>query len=139
MAEPTFPKEPLSGDSGISDHLRSLLSSSLGYVQARLQLAGLESKEAAAHFLKILIWVGIGIAAAAFGYLFFCGAVVFILSVVFHVEWIWILLGLGLAHFGAAFACALVVREKFPKPLFESTFNEFKKDQEWLTTHSKQN
>jgi len=123
----------------VSEHLRALLASVASYIQARVHLAGLESREAAAHSLKILLWLGLALATAAFGYVFCCGALVFIMEWVFGVSWMWIMLGLGLAHFLAAAACARIVRKKFPQPMFESTLNEFKKDQEWLTTHSKSN
>ena len=139
MAEPTIPQERQAGDAGLSEHLRNLAASLAGYFQARLQLAGLESKEAAAHYLKILLWLAAGIAAVAFGYVFFCCALVFILAHVLGVSWIWIMLGLGLAHFAAALACGMIIRNKFPQPVFESTIHEFKKDQEWLKTPSKPN
>ena len=123
----------------MTEHLRALAASVAGYLQARLQLAGLESKEAAAHGLKILLWLAAGAAAASLGYIFSCCAVVFIFAHLLGVSWIWIMLGLGVAHFLAAIVCAIIVRNKFPRPLFESTINEFKKDQEWLTTPSKPN
>jgi len=139
MPGPTIPQERSSGDAGMSEHLRALAASVAGYFQARFQLAGIEAGEAAAHYLKILLWLAAGVAAIAFGYIFFCCALIFIFAQVFQVSWMWIMLGLGLAHFLAALACAMVIRKKFPKPVFESTLNEFKKDQEWLTPPSKQN
>lgn len=139
MAEPTIPQERSAGDAGLAEHLRNLAASLTGYFQARLQLAGLESKEAAAHYLRILLWLAAAIAAVAFGYVFFCCALVFILAHVLGVSWVWIMLGLGLVHFVAALICGVIVMKKFPRPVFESTINEFKKDQEWLTTPSKPN
>ena len=139
MAGPEFTKENSQETAGVIVHLRFLRSSFIGHFQTRIQLAGLESREAAVHLVKLLLWIGLGIALMAFGYLFLCGALVFICSLVFGVPWIWILFGLSLAHFGGAIACIKIVQKKLPQPLFESTFNEFKKDQEWLTSHSKQN
>ncbi|MEI8341031.1 MAG: phage holin family protein [Verrucomicrobiota bacterium] len=139
MAEPTISQERSSGDAGLADHLRALAASAVGYFQARFHLAGIESREAAGHYLKILLWLAAGIAAVAFGYVFFCCALVFILAQLLNVSWMWIMLGLGLAHFAAAVVCAVIIRDKFPKPMFEATLNEFKKDQEWLTPPSKPN
>ena len=139
MADPANPEEHSSGDAGFNQHLRSLVASVAGYLQARLQLAGLESREAAAHFLKMLLWLVAGLGAAAFGYIFFWCAAVFILAYLTGVSWMWIMLGLGAAHFGAALVCAVILRKKFPQPVFQATINEFKKDQEWLTTPSKLN
>jgi len=139
MAEPTIPQERSAGDAGLAEHLRNLAASLVGYFQARLQLAGLESREAGAHYLKILLWLAVGIAAVAFGYVFFCCALVFILAHILGISWVWIMLGLGLAHFVAALACGTILWKKFPQPVFQSTINEFKKDQEWLTPPSKPN
>jgi len=139
MAEPTTPQDRPVREAGLPEHLRNLAASLVGYFQARLQLAGLESREASAHYLKMLLWLAAGVAAIAFGYIFFCGAIVFILARVLGVSWVWIMLGLGFVHFGAAAVCALVLRKKFPQPVFQTTLNEFKKDQEWLTTPSKPN
>ena len=139
MAEPTFPSERGPGDSGVSEHLRALLASVASYIQARVHLVGLESREAAEHSLKILIWLGLALSTAAFGYVFCCCSLIFILEWALKVSWMWIMLGLGLAHFVVAAVCARIVRKKFPQPMFESTLNEFKKDQEWLSTHSKPN
>lgn len=139
MAEPTIPQERSAGSAGMSGHLRSLAASVAAYFQARLQLAGLESKEAAAHCLKIILWIAAGFFAAVFGYVFLCSALVLILAHLSGISWVWIMLGLGIVHFIFAFACVVIVRRIFPRPMFESTINELKKDQEWLTTPSKLN
>jgi len=139
MAEPTIPTEHSSGDAGFAEHLRALVASVAGYLHARLQLAGLESKEAAAHYLQILLWLAAAAFAALLGYVFLCGALMFILAWLLEVKWVWVMLGFGLAHILAAFACAVIVRKKFPRPVFGATLNEFKKDQEWLTTQTKPN
>lgn len=134
MAVPTTPGERPPGNEGLVDHLRALAASVAAYLAARLQLAGLESREAALHYLKILILLVAAFFGIVFGYIFFCLAVVFILHHFLNVSWIWILLGAAGLHFAAAGILLLIVKVKFPKAVFPVTITEFKKDQTWLNT-----
>ena len=134
MAVPTTSDERSRDDEGLIDHLRVLAAAAVAYFRARLQLAGLESKEASVHYLKILIWLLIGLIGFVFGYIFFCIAVVFLISHLLHVDWMWVMLAAGVAHFLLAIASALIARSKFAQPMFHATIAEFKKDQTWLTT-----
>jgi uncharacterized membrane protein YqjE len=120
-------------DEGLIDHLRSLLASFSAYLGARLQLAGVESKEASAHYLKILLWLLVCLFGFTFGYIFVCISAVFLVAWLTGVSWMWILLGLGLAHIALAIAAVLVMKSKFAQPMFAATIAEFKKDQSWLT------
>jgi uncharacterized membrane protein YqjE len=139
MVEPTTPGAGSSGEAGLGDHLRVLAASIAGYLQARLQLAGLESKEAFGHCLKILLVIAAAAAAAFFGYVFFGAAVVFFAARLLCIHWAWAALGFGAIHLAAAIACLLAARKKMAAPMFAATLNEFKKDQEWLKTSSKPN
>ncbi len=132
---PVTPPHPFPMNSGFVAHLRGVTAAALGYVAARAQLAGLESKEAAGHYLKIAAVLVAGALFATFGYLFFCLGIVFAIARLFENPnaWIWVALLVALAHFGATAACAFIVREWFTAPVFTSTIAEFRKDQEWLT------
>ena len=134
MAEPPTPGESRAGDEGFFEHLRSLTASLAGYLGARLQLAGVESKEAFGHYLKIILWVAAAVVVATFGYLLLCVAGVFLIARLIHVEWVWVMLACAVLHFALAFWCVSIVRRKFGVPMFGATINEFRKDQEWLTT-----
>lgn len=114
--------------------MRALGASVAAYLAARLQLAGMESKEAAGHYLKIVALLVAAFFGVLFGYIFLCLSAIFILQMVLKVSWIWILLGAALFHLAAAAAAVLVARAKFPKAVFPATIAEFKKDQTWLNT-----
>lgn len=137
MAEPTGTQETLAGSAGFIEHVRALAGWLAGYLQARLQLAGLESKEALLHYLQVLAWLLVGVAVVTFGYIFLCISLVFLLAYLFNVNWIWIMLGFGAVHFGIALVCLLMARSKLVTPMFSATISELKKDQEWLTTSAK--
>lgn len=121
---------------GLFRHLAALLGAKLEYVRARLQLAGLEGKEAAVH---VAVLIGLALAAlvvAIFGYLFFVIAIVFLIAWACGGgnAWIWVTLGAAFMHFIAAVVFTLVAKMKLSTPLFAATLDEFKKDQEWLKT-----
>ena len=134
MAVPTTPGEHPPAKEGLLDHLRLLAASVAAYVSARLQLAGIEAREASWHYLKIALLLGAALIGLGFGYIFLCLAAVFILHHLLNVDWAWILLGAALLHFILAAAAILVAKAKFPKEMFAATIAEFKKDQSWLNT-----
>lgn len=134
MPGPRTPNDRPADDAGMIAHLRTFAASSVAYIQARLQLAGLESKEAAAHYFKILLWLLAGLFGLVFGYVFFWIVSVFLLAGLLHVSWTWILLAAGAAHFALAGVAGWIVRAKCARPTFAATISEFKKDQTWLNT-----
>src|SRR5580692_5855261 len=134
MAVPITSGERPPGKEGLIDHLRALAASVAAYLGARLQLAGIESREAAGHYLKILVLLVAAFFGLVFGYIFLCLAGVFILHHLLKVDWIWIMLGAALFHIAVACAAILVAKAKFPKAVFAATIAEFKKDQTWLNT-----
>ena len=90
---------------GIFGHLSALLSAKLAYLRARLELAGIEGREAALHY-GILLGLALGgLVALVFGYLFFVIALVFLIAHLIGGEnaWIWVMLGAAALHvIGAA-------------------------------------
>ena len=125
---------------GLFAHLSALIAAKLGYLKARLELAGIEGREAAVH-LAIILGLAIGVLVlVVFGYFFFILALVFLLALAFggH-SWIYILGGAALLHFLVAAALVFMARAKLGVPLFPLTLEELKKDQEWLKTNAKPN
>lgn len=121
---------------GFFPHTLKLLSALLAYLRARLELAGIEGREAAGHFTAILALTIAALIVFFIGYLFFCLAVVFLLAWALgdgH-SWIWVTLGMGLLHLALAAVLCLTARSRLAAPVFTNTFNEFKKDQEWLAS-----
>jgi uncharacterized membrane protein YqjE len=117
-------------------HASAWLAALLGYLRARLELAGLESREAAIHGAVLLGLVVGALVLLVFGYFFFCFALVFLVAELFDDDkaWIWVTIGMALLHFGGAVALGLWAKAKLKKPIFPATLDELRKDQQWLTS-----
>jgi uncharacterized membrane protein YqjE len=126
---------------GIFGHLTALLSAKLAYLRARLELAGLESREAAVHYGIILALVIGGLLVLVFGYLFLVIALVFLLAHLIGTPtaWIWVTLGAAVLHFLSAAVLFVLAKSRLGAPMFSASLHEFKQDQEWLTTNAKPN
>lgn len=132
MTGHTTPNGLPAGDEGLTENLRALAASFTAFLRARLHLAGIESKEAAAHYFKIILWLLAGLLGLFLGYIFLCIAAVFLLSKMLCVSWLWILLVMGGVHVAVAVAAVVIARSKFTQPMFGATITELKKDQQWL-------
>src|SRR4051794_26953497 len=100
MPEPTAEDRRAAAAAGVFCHVAGFFAGFAEYLKARLQLAGLETKEAAGHYAII---VGLLMAAgvvAVFGYLFFCIAVIFAIAALIKgpYTWIWLTFGMALLH-----------------------------------------
>lgn len=135
MPDPTFADQQHASIGGAFAHLANLLGASAGYLKARLQLAGLETKEALVHYAIIIGLVIASMVVVLFGYFFFCFGLIFSIAALIDTRhaWIWVTFGFALLHFGAAAGALLLAKGRLAKPMFEATFDEFRKDQEWLT------
>jgi uncharacterized membrane protein YqjE len=103
-------------------------------------LARLESKEAGAHTLKILLLIAALVVMAAFAWLFICLGVVSLLAGAFPAHgWLWASLIMGGAHLLLVFAVAAALKRKAAIPLFPLTTEELKKDQAWLEQQTRTN
>ena len=125
---------PDNGTAGVVGRARNFLAACAQYASARLRLASLEGREAAAHGFKLLIIAGAAIVLGAFGWLFACLAVVFAIAKAFGGAngWVWAALIMAGLHFAGVLALALVLKSKLGTTLFPITTAELKKDQEWL-------
>ena len=126
---------------GIFGHLTALLSAKLAYVRARLELAGLEGREAALHLGVILGLVMSGLIALIFGYFFAVIALVFLVAHLSGGEmaWIWVLLGAATLHLLGAAVLLRIAKTRLGVPLFAASIEELKQDQQWLKTSAKPN
>ena len=120
---------------GFFEHASGWLGTLLAYLRVRFQLAGMEGREAAMHYGMLLALAAVALIFLVFGYLFFCLAMVFLIARVLGDEnaWIWVSLGMAVLHVGAGVGAFLWIRLKIGKPMFAATFDELRKDQEWLT------
>ncbi|MDP9291741.1 MAG: phage holin family protein [Verrucomicrobiota bacterium] len=119
---------------GLMAHLREMGAAFSQYFRARIELAGIESKEALGHYLKMAALLAGAAFLLLFGYAFLVLTLVFAIQLLLHVRWIWVLLGATIIHIGGALVCVLIAKAKFAMPVFKETLTEFKKDQEWLSS-----
>jgi len=112
----------------------------MGYLKARLELAGIEGKEAGIHLGIILGLAVLALGLVIFGYLFLVLFLVFLIGLAFGGNaWVWVMLGAALIHLIVAGVLLLVAKKRLGVPLFPLTLEELKKDQEWLNTNAKPN
>ncbi len=137
MPDPALP-EPAAGVFG---HLSALLAAKLAYLRARLELAGLEGKEAAVHLAVILGLAAGGALALVFGYFFLIIGLVFLIAWACGGgdAWIWVTIGAAALHFIGAAVLLLLAKARLRTPMFSATLDELKQDQEWLRTNAKLN
>ena len=129
------PNERAATDAGLAGHLVALLASFTGYVRARMELAGIEGKEAAVTCLKVAAFLAVALLFLAFGYAFLWIGLIALIAAVSHLHWGWLVLGIGVLHLLGAAGCVGVMVALWKKPLFSATLEEFRKDQEWLNSH----
>jgi uncharacterized membrane protein YqjE len=137
VAEPTPERATSAESAGIFAHALDLLGAALAYFQARFELASLEGREAAGHYLKTVgILLG-GIVIIVFGYFFLCFAGVFAIATAFGGStnaWIWVTFAAAVLHLLIGAALVFKVRSLIHRPVFAATLEEFKKDRTWLET-----
>jgi uncharacterized membrane protein YqjE len=122
-----------------SDSIRNWIASFASYLELRLRLLGLESKDAGLHLLVLaLLFVGAVVFFAGFLVLLLV-FLLYLIALLFHWEWGWSALACAGVSLLLAVAAGLVLRFKIVKPLFPTTLAEFKRDREWLTHKTKQN
>jgi uncharacterized membrane protein YqjE len=124
--------QPTTPEAGMGEHLRSLLASVAAYFRARLQLAGLESREALSHYLKIGGFLAGALTGFFFGYIFLCISIALILSHCTGLRLMWAVFALAAVHFLLAAVCGFFVVKRISSPMFRATIAEFKKDHQWL-------
>ena len=120
-----------------SDSVRSWVASFISYLDLRLRLLGLESKEAGLHLLVLaLLFAGTVV--------FFSGFLVmltvfllYLVMLIFHWEWGWSALACGGLLLLSSVAAGVILRFRIVKPLFPTTIAEFEKDREWLRHKTK--
>jgi uncharacterized membrane protein YqjE len=136
--DPEAPIGTQSSKHSTSESVGNWLASFLGYLELRLRLLVLESKEAGYHLLVLALLIACTV-------VFFVGFLVmvlvfflYLLTLLFHWGWGWSALACGLAYLIVAIVAAVILRFRIVKPLFSTTFAELKKDREWLSHKTKE-
>jgi uncharacterized membrane protein YqjE len=126
---------------GLLGELVALLGAKLAYLRARIELAGIEGKEALANLAIVLALAMGALVLVVFGYFFVVIALVFLIAYACGGGnvWIWVMIGAGLLHFVIAAGLGLAVKTRLDRRMFDATLDEFRKDQEWLKTRGSHN
>jgi uncharacterized membrane protein YqjE len=114
------------------DSIQDLVACFVRYLELRLQLLGLESRETGFHLLILaLLFVSVLVCFGGFVIM----SVVFLLylmMLILHWEWGWSALALGGVLLLFSTGMAVIFRFRVVKPFFPATLAEFQKDREWL-------
>ena len=128
---PTAARQP-----GLFDSLASLLGSFSGYVGARLELLGIESRAAARNYLRVLILGVVAVLALALGYIFVVLGLVFLVHGWTGWSWPALTAAFGGAHLLIVVVCALSIKTRVSVPAFTETIAELRKDRTWLKSET---
>ena len=114
--------------------MRDMALAALSYLRARLELAGMEGKDALTRVCGVLLLAAIAVTLTIAGYLLLCLALVFGVARLLGNEHSWIVISavVGALHLVGAWAILVAARDWLRKPMFASTLEEFRKDDAWL-------
>src|ERR1700733_6215704 len=122
-----------------SETVRNWIASFLRYLELRLRLLGVGSKEAGLHLLVLtLLFVGAVVFFAGFLVMLLV-FLLYLITILFHWGWGWSALTCGVVSLLVAIAAGVILRFRIVRPLFPTTLAEFKRDREWLTHKAKEN
>jgi uncharacterized membrane protein YqjE len=118
--------------SSTGDSVKQWIASFLRYLELRLQLLLLESKEAGLHLLVIgvlvicvfMLFAGFLVMSAVF--------LLYLIVWLTHWEWGWAALLCAGILLAGSITAAIILRFRITRPLFPITLEELQKDREWL-------
>ena len=118
--------------SSTADSVKRWVAAFLRYLELRLQLLGLEAKEAGLHLLIIGLLVTGVLVLFAGSLVMFAVFLLYLIITILHWDWGWgALLCAGILLTGSLVA-AIVLRYRVIRPMFRMTLDELQKDREWL-------
>ena len=91
---------PENGVPNLAESIRLLLASAVSYLHARLELFGLEAKDAAGNYVKIVFLLVSALLGMVSGFVFMLAAFVYLLAWLFWWHWGWVFLRTGIFHAG---------------------------------------
>jgi uncharacterized membrane protein YqjE len=121
-----------------SDSVRAWAASFFRYLELKLQLLGLESKEAGIHFLLLVVLFVAAVVLFVIFLIFFAVFLLYLVVKLTGIEWGWSALICGGVVLLLSVASAVMLRFKITKPIFALTRAELQKDRAWLA-QTKQN
>ncbi len=132
MADNSSPRRPGLEDRGALEAFLALTGSGLAYLQARLELVGLEGRDAGFRLLVFLLWLGLAIVLALGGYVF--GVVLFymLLRTWLGLSDLWLSLIFLLAHGAGAVIALVLAKLRLRAPFFPHSVAQLAQDRAWL-------
>jgi uncharacterized membrane protein YqjE len=114
------------------DSIREFVAFFVHYLELRLQLLGLESRETGFHLLLLaLLFVSTLICFGGF-VIMLVVFLLYLMMLTLHWEWGWSALAVAGVLLVISIGMAIIFRFRIAKPFFPATLAEFQKDREWL-------
>jgi uncharacterized membrane protein YqjE len=118
---------------GSPSGVRELVSTFVLYIEARLRLVQIESKEAGARLLSLTLLAVITLGALCLGWLIAVPALIWLISEKLSQPWHLVALVTAAIHLAFGFICLVTLKIKLARlRLFEDTVSELQKDRQWL-------
>ena len=114
------------------DSIRELVVFFIRYVELRLQLLGLESRETAFHLLALALLLVSAVVCFGCFVIMLVIFLLYLMMLTLHWEWGWSALALAAGLLVLSIGAAIIFRFRTASPFFPATFAELQKDREWL-------
>jgi uncharacterized membrane protein YqjE len=118
--------------SSATDSIQAWIASFLRYLELRLQLLGLEAREAGLHLLTVSLLLVSMLVCFAGGLLLLIVFLLYLMTLILHWAWGWCALALAAVLFLISVVIGIIFRFRLAKALFPVTLAEFRKDRQWL-------
>jgi uncharacterized membrane protein YqjE len=105
----------------------------LDYVDLKARLMAVESKEASAHLIGLLILLGVVLVLAVSSVLMYGAFLLYLVARLFHLAWGWSALICGAILTLFSVVAFFLLRMRLSKPVFQITLKDLERDKEWLT------
>ncbi|HXM27205.1 MAG TPA: phage holin family protein [Chthoniobacterales bacterium] len=105
----------------------------LDYFDLKARLLAVESKEAASHFIGLLVMLGVILVLAVFSVLMYGAFLLYLVALFFHLAWGWSALICGMILTSSSILAFFLLRMRLRKPVFQLTIKDLEKDKEWLS------
>jgi len=105
----------------------------LDYFDLKARLLAVESKEAASHFIGLLVMLGVILVLAVFSVLMYGAFLLYLVALFFHLAWGWSALICGMILTSSSMLAFFLLRMRLRKPVFQLTIKDLEKDKEWLS------
>jgi uncharacterized membrane protein YqjE len=104
----------------------------LDYFDLKTRLLAAESREAAGHFIGLLVLTGVILVLALCSVLMYGAFLLYLVALLFRLAWGWSALICGVILTLSWLLAFFLLRMRLRKPVFQMTLKDLEKDKEWL-------